>query len=182
MARPRRKPTPVPALRLSRKRRGNRSTRVQITPPPLDATQLRAEIGSTVRSIREMIDADASVLSAPDVPAAVIAPRVPRSPMLIRIWRAFRAPVQVQPQPIAVAQPDPVIDAAFALQEPVPLPPPTAEDVAQIVMEHPALQRHLHDAVQQQLEGEMGQRFSANLRAVIRAQVAMAVEDQMAAI
>ncbi|WP_108503131.1 hypothetical protein [Paracoccus indicus] len=182
MARPRRKPAPVPALRLSRKRRSNRSSRAQITPPPTDAARLRAEIGTTVRSIREMIDADASVFSAADVPAAVIAPQAPRSPKLIRIWQAFRAPVQVQPQPIVAAQPDPMIDAAFALQEPVPLPPPTAQDVAQIVMEHPALQHHLHDAVQQQLEGEMGQRFSANLRAVIRAQVAMAVEDQMAAI
>ncbi|WP_378946173.1 hypothetical protein [Paracoccus sp. R86501] len=176
MARPRRKPAPVPALRLSRKRRSNRSTRAQITPPPSDAMRLRAEIGSTVRSIRDMIDADASVLLAPDV---VVASKAPRRPMLIRIWQAFRTPVPVRPEPMAAAQPDPVIDAVSVPQEPAPLPPPSAEDVARIVMGHPDLQNQLHAAVQQQLEGEMGQKFSANLRAVIRAQVAMAVEDQM---
>ena len=174
MARPRRKPAPVPALRLSRKRRSNRSTRAQITPPPTDATRLRAEIGSTVRSIRDMIDAGPST---PIAPAA--APEV-RRPVLTRLWHALRPPVAAEPA--IVVQAEPVIQPAPAPEPPVHAPPPSAQDVARMVMEHPDLQRELHAAVQQQLEGEMGQRFSANLRAVIRAQVAMAVEDQMAGI
>lgn len=173
MVRPRRKPAPVPALRLSRKRRSNRSTRTQITPPPSDAMRLRAEIGSTVRSIREMIDAGPST---PIAPAA--APEV-RRPVLTRLWHALRPPVAAEPA--IVVQAEPVIQPA-TVPEPPHAPPPSAQDVARMVMEHPDLQRELHAAVQQQLEGEMGQRFSANLRAVIRAQVAMAVEDQMAAI
>ncbi|WP_111557813.1 hypothetical protein [Paracoccus sediminilitoris] len=173
MARPRRKPAPAPALRLSRKRRGNRFTRPQIAQVTSDALRLRADIGTTVRTIRTMIDADPTVLSIAE--PSVVPPR----PTLFRIWQACCARILTRLEPPAPTVPEPVIQPAPPVEQPEPAPIPTAQDIARIVMSHPDLRDQLHSAVHEKLEGEMGQKFSANLRAVIRAQVAMAVEDRL---
>lgn len=202
MVRPRRKPAPLPAIRLSRKRRSERSARsIGANAAQSDAQRLSAEIGSTVRSIRRMIDADAPIIQQdaasfrtarfgddPDIdrrlegglalamdwqPAA--SPEKPRS-VLGRIWQAWgdRMLARLQPPPQAEPTPAPVI-----APPPTPVPVPTSQEVAQIVLVHPDMHAQLKAVVQQELEGEMGAKFSANLRAVIRSQVAMAVQDQM---
>jgi hypothetical protein len=141
--------------------------------PQSDAQRLSADIGSTIKSIRQMIDSDPSVLTSVDSPVPASAKS---RPVLVELWRAWgdRMLARLQSAPVVVIEP-PVMQAP----DPVPVIVPTSQDVADLVLNHPALQTQLQFAVQQELNGELEAKFSANLRAVIRSQVAMAVQDQM---
>ena len=57
-------------------------------------------------------------------------------------------------------------------------PEPVVPTVAEIV-EDPALRALVREIIGEELHGELGTRFARNLRAVIRREVAAAIEDQM---
>ncbi|RJE81712.1 hypothetical protein [Paracoccus sp. JM45] len=166
MVRPRRKPAPLPVTGQSRKGRFGRTARAMAAPQS-DAQRLSADIGKTIFSIRQMIDGDPSVLADP-------APASPKAePVIVRLWHAWGDRMLARLQSPPVAAPQPVI------VQPDPLLVPTSKDVADMLLGHPDLHMHLQSAVQQELNGELGAKFSANLRAVIRSQIAMAVQDRM---
>lgn len=141
--------------------------------PQSDVQRLSADIGNTIKSIRHMMDNDPSVLTAvdPQVPVA-FKPK----PVLLQLWHAWGERMLARLKPAPVPAPVPNIDRTA----PPPVVVPTSQDVADLVLTHPDLQTQLQAAVQQELNGALGAKFSANLRAVIRSQVAMAVQDQMA--
>lgn len=172
MVRPRRKPAARPVAGHPRKGRLGRTARAMAN-PQTDAQRLSADIGTTIRSIRMMIDSDPSVLAgAEPQKSAACTPK----PMLSQLWHAWGERMLARLKPAPVAPPVVVVEQPA----PPPVNVPTPRDVADLVLGHPDLQVHLQTAVQQELNGALGMKFSANLRAVIRSQVAMAVEDQMA--
>ncbi|WP_411838642.1 hypothetical protein [Paracoccus sp. ME4] len=101
------------------------------------------------------------------------------------MWRLMpptmsEAPTSVAP---ALTAPHPVeLQAA-----PAPVPPAVPEvPVAQIVtqtvdqiMDDAAMRARLKEMIREELEGEMGARFSGNLRAVVRREVAAALDDRL---
>jgi hypothetical protein len=121
--------------------------------PQSDARRLSAGIGKT---IRQMVDSEPSVLADP-VPAQPKA-----RPVLMQIWQACgdRMLARLQTQPVAT--PQPVVEQ----QAPPAVHVPTSTALADLLLGHPDL--HLQTAVQQELNGELGAKFSANLRAVIQ--------------
>lgn len=97
-----------------------------------------------------------------------------------------------RPQPLrqaaaaSVAQDAPA-DSAIVGRGPVaPTPPqppvPMDEIVGQAVtriMEDGSLRAHLKEMIREELEGEMGARFSGNLRAVVRREIATALDERL---
>ncbi|MBU2958052.1 hypothetical protein Q4511_10540 [Paracoccus sp. 1_MG-2023] len=137
-----------------------------------DAQAIRSQIGTTIRSIRDMLDSGELPEPLPHEPLPhKPAPRMVR-PGPIRAWRdriamRMRPPVQDVPEP--AAPPAPIV-----IQ--MPAEAPQVEPVVMAVLTDPALATQLTELVREELEGEMGQRFSANLRALVRREIAVAEE------
>lgn len=161
--------------------------------PLSEAARIRSEIGETVRSIRMMLDR--GDLPEPLSPAfPTISDQPPNG--VAGLWTGLRArfaagllsPMRTAPipetrigeavsEPSSEPAPGPVPEppaAPIILQPPADSPDPAAVVVA--VLQDPALAAQLRDQVRAELEGEMGQRFSANLRALVRREIALAEE------
>ncbi|MDO5612900.1 MAG: hypothetical protein Q4G14_06605 [Paracoccus sp. (in: a-proteobacteria)] len=83
----------------------------------------------------------------------------------------------------AMADPDPVIVEGDEAEQPLPAVAGPASSDLDLALGNDAddagqaLREMIRDIVQQELHGELGQRFSRNLRAVIRREVLAAIED-----
>ncbi|WP_282602456.1 hypothetical protein [Paracoccus sp. PARArs4] len=138
--------------------------------PGPDAGEIRCQIGDTVRSIRAMLDH--GELPEPIGPAPQPEPQPEPQVGLLRAWRDWLGQRMRPPVPQALPpapQPAPII---------VQLPPeaPELEPVVLAVLQDAALGEQLQELVREELEGEMGQRFSANLRALVKKEIALAEE------
>lgn len=142
---------------------------------------LRHEIGAQVRVIREMLDSGtlpAPVVRpdpAPASPAEIDAeaPAAPARPGLLRAWGGWMAQRMRPPEPPAPPPPAPP-PAPIVLQ--LPAEAPQTAPVVLAVLEDPELDAQIRERVREELEGEMGERFTANLRQLVRREVALAEE------
>ena len=151
-------------------------------------------------------DAPAPVLSAP-VLQAPPAPRSRIARLLSAwgdwlLWRLLPPAMPVQAsasEPVAAAIPvrgsaasdiaglsqgqTPAGDGPDRPQADAPAPHlPVAQIVAQTVaqmMDDKTMRAHLQEMIREELEGEMGARFSGNLRAVVRREIASALDDRL---
>ncbi|WP_265500628.1 hypothetical protein [Paracoccus beibuensis] len=62
---------------------------------------------------------------------------------------------------------------------PQPCPDEAAERAVRRLLDQGSLRQHLNQMIQEELQGEMGARFSSNIRAVIRREVATAMDDRL---
>ncbi|MBM3604729.1 MAG: hypothetical protein FJX25_08230 [Alphaproteobacteria bacterium] len=73
----------------------------------------------------------------------------------------------------------PGVSAPASSAAPFDLPLRVAIEVEALLHDDPHLRNGLREMVQEELQGEMGQRFSANLRAVIRREITQALDDRL---
>lgn len=160
--------------------------------------------GSVAPAIAQPEAAPAPVV-APVAPARVRAPsRIARllsawgdwlmwrllPPALPNAAAPARASAPSQPVPKAVPAAIPADITAHAVPEgaaPVtPIAPQPSIPVDQLVdqavtrmLEDGSLRSHLQEMIREELEGEMGARFSGNLRAVVRREIATALDERL---
>ncbi|RJK96210.1 hypothetical protein D3P06_17890 [Paracoccus aestuarii] len=124
----------------------------------------------------------------PEVPGIVMPVRRSRIARLLSawgdwlMWRLMPPEIANAPAAQQPAAPQPVTEAAPAVIQitapPVPIDEIVAEAIARITADG-TLRDHLQEMIREDLEGEMGARFSGNLRTVLRREISVALDDRL---
>ncbi|ODT58794.1 MULTISPECIES: hypothetical protein [Paracoccus] len=114
-------------------------------------------------------------LLPPALPSQASAARPGATPQPLR-QAAAASVAQVAPADSAPVGRGPV--APMPPQPPVPMDEIVGQAVTRI-MEDGSLRAHLKEMIREELEGEMGARFSGNLRAVVRREIATALDERL---
>lgn len=165
----------------------------------------RASAGQGVVAMPQPLAEPLPDLIAEPAPEAVVAPpveaEVPPAPPRRRsrvmqllsawgdwlMWRLMPPTLSDAPASVAPAVTTPHPQPVEIQAAPAPVPPAAPEvPVAQIVtqtvdqiMDDAAMRARLKEMIREELEGEMGARFSGNLRAVVRREVAASLDERL---
>lgn len=175
--------TPVPAALVRARSAGGSASVIDLMP--------RANAVARIATLRQIAAPEPQPQTEPAVaPDPVPQPMAMRAPSRLRrlfsawgdwlMWRLMPPP---RPAAVPVAAPSvPVVAPVPAARADVPAPLALDQIVAQAisrVVGDGSLRDHLQEMIREELEGEMGARFSGNLRAVIRREIATGLDDRL---